>query len=93
MTFAETTDGGIARHGADGREPLGHQSGARAHACRGSRSLAACVPAAHHDHIKTIAHWLLQIAIVLVKLKSPVKKPDVSRETLPCCPCDQITSR
>ncbi|MGY4283243.1 hypothetical protein ACVWXO_002463 [Bradyrhizobium sp. LM2.7] len=52
MALAETANGGIAGHGADGREPMRHQSRRRAHPGRRSRSLTAGVAAADHDDVE-----------------------------------------
>jgi hypothetical protein len=81
MTLAKSADRWIAGHGAHSGKLLGHESGPRAHARRGGSGLATGVPAAHHNHIETIIHPTLQIAIVLVKPKSEVKSASVSRET------------
>ncbi len=53
MALAEPADGRIAGHLADGGEPVRHQRRARAHAGRGSRSLAAGMAAADDDDVKS----------------------------------------
>ena len=52
MALAEPADGRIAGHLADGREGMRDERGARAHARRRRRRLAAGVAAAHYDHIE-----------------------------------------
>jgi len=56
MAFAESSDRRIARHRADGREPVGQERGAGAHACRGGRGFAARVAAADHDDVEILFH-------------------------------------
>jgi hypothetical protein len=52
MAFAETTDGGVAGHGADSREIVGHQRGPRAHPGGGACSLAAGVAATDDNNVE-----------------------------------------
>ena len=54
MALAQPADGGIAGHLADGRRVMGDQQGPRPTPRRGRRGLAAGVPAAHDDDVKTI---------------------------------------
>src|SRR5580700_2996714 len=56
MSFAEPADGGIARHGADGREAVGNQRRARAHAGGRGRRLTAGVAATDNDHVEAGVH-------------------------------------
>ena len=56
MAFAESSDRRIAGHRADGREPVGQERGAGAHACRGGRGFAARVAAADHDDVEILFH-------------------------------------
>ena len=53
MALAEPADGRVARHLADGREPVRHQRRARAEAGRRSRRLAAGMAAADDDDVKS----------------------------------------
>ena len=53
MALAEPADGRIAGHLADGGKAVRHQRRARAHAGRGSRSLAAGMAAADNDDVKS----------------------------------------
>ena len=55
MALAETADGGIAGHRADGGETVRHQSGRRAHPGRRSRGLTAGVAAANHDDVEALS--------------------------------------
>ena len=55
MTLAETADGGIAGHRADGRKAVGHQRGLRAHPRSRARGLAAGVAAADDDDVEGLA--------------------------------------
>ena len=64
MALAEPTDRRIARHRADGREPVRDQRGSRAHARGRGRGLAAGVPAANDDDIEghdvaILPEWLI----------------------------------
>ena len=52
MALAEAADRWVTGHLADGGELVRHQRGARAHAGRGSRSLAAGMAAADNDDVK-----------------------------------------
>ena len=52
MALAETADGGIAGHRADGRKAMGHQRRPRTHARRRARGLAAGVAAADDDDVE-----------------------------------------
>ena len=54
MALAETADGGIAGHRADGRETMGHQGGLRAHPRSRARGLAAGVAAADDDDVEGV---------------------------------------
>mgnify|MGYP003693733235 CR=1 FL=1 len=54
MAFAETADGGIAGHGADGRKTMGHQRRPRAHAGSRARGFAAGMAAADDDDVEWI---------------------------------------
>ena len=56
MALAEPADRRIAGHGADGREALGDQRRARAHARGRSRRLAAGMAATDDDHIEAGVH-------------------------------------
>ena len=74
MAFAEPADRGIARHGADGREPVGDQRRARAHPRGGGRGLAAGMAATDDNHIEAGVHRIfLQQGFVLAKAESAVK--------------------
>ena len=80
MALAEPADRRIARHRADGREPLRDKRGARAHARGRGGGLAAGVAAADDDHVEThvdgIVMRISKSAVVLVKAQSPVKIVD-----------------
>ena len=52
MALAEAADRRIAGHRADGRKPMGHQRGPRAHARGRSRGLAAGMAAADDDDVE-----------------------------------------
>ncbi len=52
MALAHPAEGRVAGHLADAVEPLGQKQGARPHARRSCRRLAAGVAAAHHHHIE-----------------------------------------
>ena len=54
MALAEPADRRVAGHRADSREPMRDQRGARAHARRRGRGLAAGVPAADHDDVERV---------------------------------------
>ena len=54
MTLAETADGGIAGHGADGRETMGHQGSLRAHPRSRARGFAAGMAAADDDDVEGV---------------------------------------
>ena len=85
MAFAETADRGIAGHGADGREPVGDERRARAHARGGGRGLAAGMAATDDDHIEASVHRIfLQQGSVLAKAESAVKRPIGARVWGPC---------
>ena len=56
MALAEPADRRIAGHGADGREPMRHQRGFRAHARRRGRGFTAGVAAADHDDVESRIH-------------------------------------
>ena len=56
MAFAEPADGRIARHGADGRELVGHQRGFGAQARSRGRGFTAGMAAANHDNVETRIH-------------------------------------
>ncbi len=77
VALAEAADRRIAGHDADGRQRLGHQGGAGAHARRGGRGFGAGVAAADHDNIEFRAH-----APSIDGAGAVVKADDVSRETL-----------
>ena len=51
VAFADTTDGRVAAHGAQGIDVVSEQQGARAHARRGQSCLGACVSAADDDDL------------------------------------------
>ena len=53
VALAQAADGRVAGHLADGLELVGEQQGARAEARRRGRGLAAGVPAADDDHVRT----------------------------------------
>ena len=52
VALAKAADGGVAGHRADGREPMGQQRRARAHARGRSRGLTAGVAAADDDDVE-----------------------------------------
>ncbi len=52
MALAEAADGRVAGHLADGREGMGDEGRAGAHAGRRGRSFAAGMAAAHNDHVE-----------------------------------------
>ncbi len=52
VALAEPADGGVAGHLADGREGMGDEGRAGAHAGSRGRGLAAGMAATHHDHIE-----------------------------------------
>jgi hypothetical protein len=56
MSFAESANRRVTRHGADGGEPVGDQGGSGAHAGRSSRSFAAGVAAANHHDVESVSH-------------------------------------
>ena len=56
VAFAEPSDRGVARHRADGREPVGQERGAGAHARRRGCGFAARVAAADHDDVEILFH-------------------------------------
>ena len=56
MALAETADGRIAGHRADGRKAVRDQRRARAHARRRGRGFAAGMPATDHNDIKALIH-------------------------------------
>ncbi len=58
MALAETADGGVAGHLADGGEAVGDQRRARAHAGRGRSRLAAGMAAADDDDVEDAASRL-----------------------------------
>ena len=61
MALAEPADGRVARHLADGGEPVRDERRARAHARRRSRRLAAGMAAADHDDVEGFGvHWILR---------------------------------
>ena len=53
MALADTADGRVAAHLAEGFHIVGQQQGLHAHACGCQRSLGAGMTAADHDHVKT----------------------------------------
>ena len=52
MTLAETPDGGIAGHGANGRKTVGDQRRPGAHPRRGARGFAAGMAATDDDNVE-----------------------------------------
>ena len=52
MALAETANGGIAGHGANGRETVGDQRGLRTHPGGRTRGFAAGMAAANDDDVK-----------------------------------------
>ena len=54
MTLAETANGGIAGHRADGGETMGHQGGPGAHPRSGARGFTAGMAAADHDDVEGV---------------------------------------
>jgi len=56
MALAQAADRRVARHGADGRKPLGDKGCACAHACRGRRRFTAGMATADNDDIKASVH-------------------------------------
>jgi hypothetical protein len=56
VTFAQTTNGGIAGHGADGGESVGDQPGFGAHTRGCSRGFATGMAAANDDNIEFAVH-------------------------------------
>ena len=54
MTLAETADGGIAGHGPDGRETMGHEGGPGAHPRSGTRGFTAGMAAADDDDVEGV---------------------------------------
>jgi hypothetical protein len=64
MAFAEAADGGIAGHGADGRESVGDHGGLRPHASRRPRGFTAGMAAANHDNIESSLHFHLGCGVV-----------------------------
>ena len=72
MPLAEPADRRIAGHLADRGEPVGHQRRARAHAGRGSRSLAAGMAAADNNDVKS---WRGHGSIRGANLAAPYPRP------------------
>ncbi len=62
MALAQPPNGGVAGHGADGREAMGDECRPRAHARRGRGGLTAGVAATDHDDVEGRAHPGPQIA-------------------------------
>ena len=58
MALAESADGWIARHGADGREPMSYQRRSRAHARSSGRGFTAGMATADDDDIETCVHCI-----------------------------------
>jgi hypothetical protein len=56
MTFAKTTDGGIAGHRPDGGDALGYQGRSRTHARGRCGRLTTGVAAANDNHVETAVH-------------------------------------
>ncbi len=56
MALAETADGGVAGHLADGRNPVCDERGAGARAGRRRGRLAARMAAADHDYVELARH-------------------------------------
>ncbi len=56
MALAESANGRVAGHRADGRKPMRDQRRGRAHARGGGRGLAAGMPATDHDDIEALIH-------------------------------------
>ncbi len=54
MALAQTTDGRVAGHRADGRETMGHQGSLRAHPRSRARGLAAGVAATDNDDVEGV---------------------------------------
>ena len=54
MALAESADGGIAGHRADGRETMGHQGSLRAHPRSRARGFAAGMAAADDDDVERV---------------------------------------
>src|SRR5262249_42552715 len=82
VALAETADRWVARHGADGREPVRHQRGRRAHGGGRRRGLAAGMAAADDDHVEARVVRIPGHARFLPKATRRVKtRRSVSRET------------
>src|SRR5690606_36447423 len=79
MPFTQTADGRIARHHADRIKPQSDKRGTSARPCRSARSLAAGVPAANDDDIKSVL--IIYHTHLLGSHSTPVKRT-VSRETM-----------
>src|SRR5262249_42852262 len=71
----------IARHRADGREPVRHQRGSGAHAGSCGRGLAAGMAPADHDDI--VSHDRVAFLNGGSVARNPVGSKGVSRETCP----------
>jgi hypothetical protein len=54
VAFADTTNGRVATHLAQGFDIVGEQQRLASHAGTCQRSLSASMPAAHNDHIKML---------------------------------------
>src|SRR5690606_28647687 len=78
--LAETPDGRVAGHGADGRGLMGDERRSRAHACGRRGGLRAGMSSAHDDHVEMLNHWNLQDRAVR-RVPPKVKGQNVSRET------------
>jgi hypothetical protein len=64
VTLPEPADGGIARHCPDGLEAMGHKGHVSPHASGPSCSLAAGVPAPHHNDIESHAHAIVSSSTI-----------------------------
>jgi hypothetical protein len=64
MALPKSPYGGIARHCPDGLKAVRHEGHLSPHASRASRSLAACVPASHHNHIECRRHGIASSSAV-----------------------------
>ncbi|MNO98715.1 hypothetical protein D3C76_904660 [compost metagenome] len=53
VALADTADGRVAAHLAEGFDIVGEQQGLHAHACSCERSFSAGMATADHDHVKT----------------------------------------
>ena len=56
MPLAEAADGGVARHGADGRDAVGHERRPGAHAGCGGCGLATGMATADYDDVEGLGH-------------------------------------